>query len=206
MKIIALDLSTRQGSVAFGSSEEDLQEWNWPNEQRNSGPFFDHLQQIGKAHGRADLVVTGLGPGSYAGSRISVATATGLALGWHAQLFGVPSLCAFPGRHSNYLVVGDARRGECFYAEIQGRNLVGGVQLLAFEELRKQLNAKKDVPIYSSDTLAQFPEAVLAFPSARELARLALSGSSALVSAPLQPLYMREPSITLPKAASASSS
>lgn len=200
VKVLALDLSTRQGSVAFGSSEGDLEETSWPNERRNSGPFFEHLQQIRSQHGAANVVVTGLGPGSYAGTRISVATATGLALSWNARLVGAPSLCAFPSERPDYVVIGDARRDAFFYAEIRDRTMAAGVELLALNELQDRLNARSDLVVYSSDALPQFPQARLNFPSARELARLVLKDRPALVAAPLQPLYLREPSITLPKA------
>ncbi len=206
MKILALDLSTRQGSVAFGSSEDDLEEANWPNEKRNSGSFFDHLQQIRNRHGASDVVITGLGPGSYAGTRISVATATGLALGWNARLLGAPSVCAFPGQTANYFVIGDARREAFFCAEIRQRNLVGGVELLTLKELEDRLGAHNELPVYSSDVLPQFSQARLSFPCARELVRLGLSENRALVAAPLQPLYLREPSITLPKRQQAATS
>ncbi len=199
MKVLALDLSTKQGSIAFGGSCDDLEEINWPNENRNSGPFFDNLQQIRARYGAADVVVTGLGPGSYAGTRISVAAATGLAFAWNAQLLGAPSVCAFPGKQASYFIIGDARRNAFFCAEIRERILSRPIELLTLEEIRQRLQADGDLAVFTSDSLPQFPQARIGFPSARELARLALTGSKALVSSPLQPLYLREPSITLPK-------
>jgi len=41
---------------------------------------------------RADLIVVGVGPGSFTGIRVAIAAAYGLAIGWDAQLVGMSSL------------------------------------------------------------------------------------------------------------------
>lgn len=71
---------------------------------------------------RIDRIAAGVGPGSFTGLRIGVATARALAQGRDLELVGVPSTAALaraiaeaePGRAA--LAVIDARRGEVFAA------------------------------------------------------------------------------------------
>jgi tRNA threonylcarbamoyl adenosine modification protein YeaZ len=197
MKILALELSSARGSLAL-MADESL-EATWPNDRKNSGIFFEHLSRIRREHGPADVIVAGLGPGSYAGIRIAVATAIGLAAAWQAKLVGAPSICAIQGDCADYLAIGDARRNSFYIGEIKGRVLVGQPELLSEADLRTRLATNKSLPVFSGEALAQFKGVEHRFPSAGELALIAATMNPSLSTPPLQPLYLREPSITLPK-------
>ncbi len=199
MKILALELSSTRGSIAL-SGDEYVEE-SWPNERRNSGTFFEKLSSIRKKHGPADAIIVGLGPGSYAGIRIAVATAIGLAAAWRARLLGAPSICGMEGDCADFLVVGDARRNSFFITEVKGRSLVHEPELISEEELRARIIANKALPVFSSEALPQFEGVEQRHPAAIELARMVVAENPAVSSAPLQPLYLREPSITFPKTA-----
>jgi tRNA A37 threonylcarbamoyladenosine modification protein TsaB len=123
----------------------------------------------------------------------------GLATAWRARLMGAPSICAIESAAPDYAVAGDARRDGFFFAEIQDRTLVGEPLLLAEDELRARIVALGALPIFSTEQLPQFKDVSQKFPTAAALARLAASGNRRLSPAPLQPLYLREPSITFPK-------
>src|SRR5262249_14163850 len=41
---------------------------------------------------RAETILVGVGPGSFTGIRVAIAAAHGLAIGWHAELYGMSSL------------------------------------------------------------------------------------------------------------------
>jgi len=199
MKILALELSSTRGSIAVGG---DLSiEHDWPNDRRNSGSFFKKLSLMRREHGPADVVIVGLGPGSYAGIRIAVATAIGLAAAWQARLLGAPSICTMAGECADFLVIGDARRNSFFIAEVKGRTLLSEPQLLPEEALRARIAANKALPIFSAEALPQFKGVEQRFPSAVELAKLAATENPGVTSEPLQPLYLREPSVTFPKSA-----
>jgi len=198
MKILAFDLSTRRGSIALVENEETLVAQDWPNDRRSSAPFFSVLDEIVRVHGRPQMIVVGLGPGSYTGTRIAVSAAMGLQMTTGAELFGLPSISAI-STEPHYFVNGDAKRASFFWAEIQNGNLKGEPQLLSESEMRACL-AGATAPIYTSDELPQFDRAKLKFPSAGLLSRLAKKSEN-LVRAPLTPIYLRAPHITTPRPA-----
>lgn len=198
MKILAFDLSTRRGSIALVENEETLVARDWANDRRSSAPFFSALDEIVRAHGRPQMIVVGLGPGSYTGTRIAISAAMGLQMTIRAELFGLPSTSAI-STEPHYFVIGDAKRASFFLAEIQGGILKGEPQLLSESEMRARL-ADATAPIYTSDKLPQFDRAKLEFPSAELLSRLA-KRSENLVRAPLTPIYLRAPHITTPRTA-----
>jgi hypothetical protein len=55
------------------------------------------------------------------------------------------------------------------------------------------------MPVFSSELLPQFDRVVIRFPSARVLARLAEQPRHSFFVPPLEPIYLREPHITIPK-------
>jgi tRNA threonylcarbamoyladenosine biosynthesis protein TsaB len=197
MKILALELSTARGSLAWDDGETLEQEW--PNDRKNSGPFFASLQGVMAKHGSPDMIVVGLGPGSYAGVRIAISAAIGLQAVCGARLVGLPSICAMECESSHYDVIGDARRQAFFLARIEHGSLLQEPRLWSEAELRTELEAHAALPVFSSDALPQFSRVRSAFPSAARLARLARDSNRCFSLPPLQPMYLREPHITMPR-------
>jgi len=198
VKILALDLSTRRGSIAVCSKEKILFQNDWDNDRRSAAPFFLALEAAAELHGPPNLVVVGLGPGSYTGTRIAVAAAMGLTRTAAADLTGLPSVVAM-AEETEYIVVGDAKRASFFVASVTGEQREVQIELLPAEELPSRLAAIQ-VPIYTSDLLPEFPKAERRFPSALQLAELARRFPDKLYRAPLSPIYLREPHITVPGA------
>jgi tRNA A37 threonylcarbamoyladenosine modification protein TsaB len=143
--------------------------------------------------------VVGLGPGSYAGVRIAIAAAIGLRGASAAKLTGIPSICGIETAADEYGVIGDARRESFFYGRVNKGRIVDGPSLYTREELGIRVETG-GLPIYASEPLPQFPVVLLAYPSARRLAELAHDRSDEIVDQPfLEPIYLREPHITVPK-------
>src|SRR3982751_3989958 len=90
MKILALELSSGQGSIAWREDGRDLEAMEFPNDRKHSGLFFENLERSLAQFGNPDRIVVGLGPGSYAGTRIAIATATGLQVAADSELLGFP--------------------------------------------------------------------------------------------------------------------
>jgi tRNA threonylcarbamoyl adenosine modification protein YeaZ len=196
VKILALELSTARGSLAWGDG--DLAEKQWPNDRKNSGPFFEGLKTALERDGPPEMIVVGLGPGSYAGVRIALSTALGLQAAGPARVVGLPSICAMPCQERSYGVIGDGRRQSFFLGRIENRSLMGEPELLNENELRAKLAGLAMSPVFSSDDLPQFAGVQRAFPSAAQLARLAGEANCRFALPPLQPMYLREPHITMP--------
>ena len=199
MKILALELTTARGSLTWLDGEvEDGHEW--PNDRKNSAPFFENLNAVTKKFGGPETIIVGLGPGSYAGTRIAISAAIGLQLSSDARLIGFPSICAIQCDARQYCAIGDARRKSFFVARIRGHELVEGPMLFSQSELQAKLESlEPGIPIFSSEPLPQFERAVIRYPSALVLARLARESRRSFSSPPLEPIYLREPHITMPK-------
>jgi tRNA threonylcarbamoyl adenosine modification protein YeaZ len=199
VKILALELSSARGSIAWHDNDF---EWarDWANDRKNSGDFFQHLVEVQRQFGRPDRIVVGLGPGSYAGTRIAISAAIGLQLASNAELVGLSSLCAIECEGPEYAVIGDARRQTFFLAQVRNQILVAPPALEAEDELWTALAALKSrMPIFSVELLPQFDGVTVRHPSAPLLARLAREPNCAFVLPPLEPMYLREPHITKPK-------
>jgi len=220
MKILALELSSARGSIAlldFGERTRKaspartvqrsapppvalLFSREWPNDRKNSGPFFEHLTEVQKQFGKAGTIIVGLGPGSYAGTRIAISAAIGLRVASKAHLIGFASICALECGAAEYCVIGDARRQTFFFALVRDRDLIEGPTLMTEAELREKLDKlDKKMPIFTTEKLSQFERAELRYPSAKLLGRLATDSKRQFTQPPLEPMYLREPHITVPK-------
>ncbi len=226
MKILALELSSARGSIALLDSGEHTRKASpartvqrsapspaallfsreWPNDRKNSGPFFEHLAEMQEKFGKPDTIIVGLGPGSYAGTRIAISAAIGLSFGGTTSvssgrdLIGFPSICAIECDAAEYCVIGDARRQTFFFARVREHDLIEGPDLMSEAELGEKLDRiDKEMPIFTTEKLPQFERVKLSYPSANLLAQVATDSKRSFVRRPLEPMYLREPHITIPK-------
>ncbi len=199
MKILALDLSTARGGLAWLDGDVELAR-EWPNDRKNSAHFFENLNTVVKNFGAPETIIIGLGPGSYAGTRIAISAAIGLQVSSSARLIGFPSICAIECEAREYCAIGDARRKSFFFARIGGRELVEGPMLHSESETKVKLDKlEPSIPIFSSDCLPQFERAVVRYPSPLVLARVAQEPRRSFSLPPLEPIYLREPHVTIAK-------
>src|SRR5262245_3332235 len=138
MKILSLELSTARGSLAWLDNDDAKLVREWPNDRKNSAAFFQNLETVTRKFGSPETITVGLGPGSYAGTRIAISAAIGLELSCDARLIGFPSICAIKCERQEYCVIGDARRKSFFFARVRGRTLTEGPTLYSESEMKKK--------------------------------------------------------------------
>ena len=199
MKMLALEMSTARGSIAFRDDGTALFDCDFAADRKHSGAFFENVQRCLERFGSPQQIVVGLGPGSYAGVRIAIATALGLRSATGARLIGIPSISALDVEPREYAVVGDARRQSFFFARVDNGRLLEGPTLESAVELELRLK-QMTTPIYASEPLPQFPQVKSAYPSAARLAEIAKYQAGEITDVEsLEPIYLRAPHITVPK-------
>lgn len=198
MTILALETSTPHASLAVWRDGAVLREWSFQSDRAHNSLLFAPLAEA-LSLAPPDLIAVGTGPGSYAGVRVAISAALGLSLATAVPLLGWPSLTAFdlPG---DGLVVGDARRGGYFIAEITAGRLDGAPVIVDAVELARRTQGMK---VWTLDPVACVPEAVRVSPSASWLARRVAvvpeRERTALAATTPEPLYLRAPFITSPR-------
>ncbi len=212
MLLAAIETSRRSGSVALLVNGE-LHSRDLADARRHACDLVPALEELRREAGlpsepRFDAVAVGVGPGSYTGLRVGIASALGLARGCGAQMIAIPSAEALvwcEARSGEELVVLlDARQREVYFTHLRReqaevRTLVGP-SVIAVDELAGRFPAR--VPIFADsaalgELLAPDDAARLrtdARPHARGIAELAALRLSRGETTPLdavQPLYLR---------------
>ena len=192
MKVLALELSSAIGSLAFCDDSARLFR-AFPADRKDSALFYENLEGLYREGGPPNVIVVGLGPGSYAGVRIAIATAIGLKAAANARLVGLPSICAID--RNEYLFVGDARRSSFFFTHIVRGCCREGPKLASEEEIRAKLRAFQPLPAIATQRFPQFEGVIVEHPSALRLVELTTE-VDCLSEEELEPIYLREPYIT----------
>src|SRR4029453_8016717 len=127
MKVLALDTTTRVGSVALVENDRVIEERNGDDTRSHAERLPHELLAVANANGVAlsaiDVFAVASGPGSFTGLRIGIATIQGLALVARRRVIGVPALDALAHLASLDLDAGafvaawmDAHRRDVFAA------------------------------------------------------------------------------------------
>ena len=231
--LLAFDTSTSVASVALvtdpaGAAEDNdarlVAELTWQVGQRHSTELLERLEWLLSASrlSMSDLtgIAVALGPGSFNGIRVALATAKSLAFARGVPLYGVPTLdiiawghrlsggtiCAIleAGRGQLYAAIYDATRPDAARWEP-----VAGYTVLTAAELAAQIHSEAlCCGEMSAETRAALAKALggrfratsaLDARRASWLAELALARSASQRyddPVALEPLYLRRPAIT----------
>lgn len=211
--VLALDTSTRATAVAVRSGDLLEQAHLAPDGGRPAhagallGIADGLLDRIGASLSDVTTVAVCVGPGSFTGLRVGIATARGLASGAAAAVVGVGSLRALveqaraDGEDGPILAMIEGGRGELFVAGSAGRGQIDSPSSIPAGEIGTQLVdgvlcvgngtvAIREQLIAAGGRVAELHEDSVAIPVAA-IARLAddpdCSGEGVM------PVYVREP-------------
>lgn len=150
MLVLALTTSTPRASVALVEDDRVLVKLERDDPRSHAEQLFAlidrALQSAGRARSEIDLVACDVGPGSFTGVRIAVASAKGVAVGLGVPLAGVVSLEAMAAEarsacapHELVASAIDAKKGELYLAVHDGENVLLPPEHLAREAVASRL-------------------------------------------------------------------
>jgi tRNA A37 threonylcarbamoyladenosine modification protein TsaB len=186
---LIIENSTASGTVVFAGDGGILVR----REFSKAGELAVAIHEIFLELGAPDEIIVGIGPGSYTGLRVASAMAIGIQLALGCPAFGCPSVFGY--QNFSYHVVGDARLGAVFLAGIENQRLIHGPVLLPVAEFQSWRPNSGDAPIFAIGPIPGCPDLPIVRPEAEYLIRCRESFTPSL-----EPLYLKEPHITVSKA------
>ena len=118
--ILALETATSFGSVALLDAARLLGSRELSSEQAHAGGLLgavdDLLGEAGSGLGSVGLIALSIGPGSFTGLRVGLATALGLCFETPRRIVPVPTLAAlaFQAEGTHIVPLLDARKGQVY--------------------------------------------------------------------------------------------
>lgn len=193
-----LDLSSPLHSLAVCSGGKILEECSFPVERRTTGPVFSVWYRLQERWGMPTRILVGLGPGSYNGLRAALALAAGVRLATGVPVRGISSLLILdPLPTGRFTLLGDARGGTFYLAQVAGRQFLREPVLFSPEEAIQEAQRMED-PIFRlgpNPLLRAWPELR---PRAAWLPQATAENSTTAEPDLPAPIYLKPPHITLP--------
>jgi tRNA threonylcarbamoyladenosine biosynthesis protein TsaB len=194
MRVLGLETSTQPASWSLW--DEGGEVISRDVEGQPSQALVSSLAESLPPEARPDLILVGVGPGSFSGIRAAIATALGLAQGWGAEVRPVLSTHAIGFSRPEVSFLGiftDARREQLFFTAYERGVMTRPPSLITAEELEATLS--KCSLAVSTDGLTGVPERVV--PKATDLVAWFLANEMD-EELPLEPVYLHPP---MPEAA-----
>ena len=209
MKIFAIELSSRHGSIALLEEGRVVAEKSWVEDFKNRQQLFDCLTELGADWDNVDLFAVGRGPGAFSGLRIGFSVVNALAAPQGKPVYALNSGAALAAQTQadRVAVVGDARRNKVWAGIFAGSELEKEFQLLERDELAAFLPQGTLVVSPDHDRLDELLQNFLTlenaapvFPTAGKLGELVFQRlENGVESEPFEPLYMHPPVFIAPR-------
>lgn len=169
MKILGIDTSSNNLSLAILGNQNEIVEENIDSQKRLSSIILSSIKDILKkkeiALDSLNAFAIGLGPGSFTGLRIGTATVKGLAVGSHKPVIGISSLDilarSVSGGGYQVCPVVDAKRQKvysCIY-KIRNNHMVRTSKYLLID-IRDLLKKIKNKTIFLGDGIGIYKEVI----------------------------------------------
>jgi tRNA threonylcarbamoyl adenosine modification protein YeaZ len=223
--LASIEVSTRISSVALLDLKTGLEVAQAPlaAHLESSATLLPALQTLLASQGLTakdiTAVAVALGPGSFTGIRVGIATAEGLAMPSHLPVFGISTLDGLAenlrsgGLRGEALCLIDAHRGECFVGQyliekeifretappliLKVEHLADLISNKAWVAGAGFLKYEKEIKILLGDK-GKWVDGTFHDPQAMSIARLAYRQWNSRLRPPLdtlKPLYLRVPSV-----------
>lgn len=216
MKILAMDTSSVNATVAVCDENRILGEYTVSNEKAHSQIIMPMLESLlnhcSLTIKDIDVFAVALGPGSFTGLRIGISAMKTLAQSLSKPIIGVSSLdevaSSFFGTDKIICPIFDARRNEVYNALYLNGNKFVSERVVDFDELLIELSQKQ--VIFAGDAIIKYRDKILSFnnpnwliaPGSLSMQRASALASVALARAldsdfdnlyDLSPIYLRLP-------------
>ena len=209
MKILALELSTKFGSIALLEDGLIKKEINWIEQFNDRRQPFEALDKFNTDWSSIDVYVVGRGPGSFSGLRVAFSVVNALALPNQNKVIAHNSAETIASKFesSDVLVVGDARRKQLWIGKFKKSKLIEEFKLIEYHELESFIDEKTIVVSSDYDRLSFLLDSHLKtdlrkcfYPSAEDLAKIVykkIVNNDKLEE--FEPLYLHPPVFIEPK-------
>ena len=222
MRILGIETSTMTGSVALMDEERLIAEYTLNLKETHTSRLMPTIDRVTKDASLTikdlDGIAVSLGPGSFTGLRIGIATAKGLAQGLNIPVVGIPTLdgLAFQLFNCKDLIcpILDARKGEVYYALYKNGKRLSEYMACKPDRLLEKLGSRIQNPgsriVFLGDGVevhedlikrrlgrkAVFTPKTRRLPSAASIAELGLKKLKRGINSELltlKPIYIRAP-------------
>jgi len=209
VRIFAIELSSRFGSVALVEDGKVVLEKSWEENFKNRQQLFDSIAELGLDWATVDCFAVGRGPGAFSGMRIGFTVVNTLAAPDQKPVYALNSGAALAAQlgAEKTAVVGDARRGKVWAGIFSGAELEKDFQLMELDELKDFIPEGTLVVSPDHDRLTELlsnfktlDPADAVFPTAGKLGELVFERlEKGVESEPFEPLYMHPPVFIEPR-------
>lgn len=209
MRIFAVELSSRMGSIAVVDEGGVVAERSWEESFKNRQQLFDAMASLNMDWDGVDLFAVGRGPGAFSGMRIAFSVVNSLAAPSGKPVYALNSGAALAAQcgAACTVVVGDARRNQVWAGIFKSSELQTDFSLLELNELKDFIPPRALVispdhdrlePLLADCRTLNDPAPV--YPTASKLGELVFQRVQANIpSEPFEPLYMHPPVFIEPR-------
>lgn len=170
MKILAMDTSSSNATVALSDDNKLVGEYTINNDRAHSQIIMpmveDMLERVSLTVRDIDVFAVALGPGSFTGLRIGISAMKTLALTLEKKIIGISSLdCvaeSFVCNDRYICPIFDARRNDVYNAVYdENRNKIISDRCCDFDDLLIEMSGKK--VIFAGDAIFKYKEKIESF-------------------------------------------